>query len=134
MRLRHSTVFCTLFLVLGLTMAWGCGGGGGYNPDPDAMTDGVDDTTGDVVTDGDDDAPADAPSDTPGDVPTDVDDDDGGGPSRTYRPFHATTSGGVKASSTHYELEIFVAPTMPVGSGSSTNYNIKVGPAGVRSN
>jgi hypothetical protein len=135
MNVRHSRSLLTLLLILGLT-AWGCGGGGGHNPDLDAVTDGGDDAVGDVLTDGEDDAPADAPmdvpGDTPGDTPTDVEEDDGGGPGRTYRPFHATTSGGAKASSTNYELELFIAPTMPVGSGTSTNYNLKIGPAGIR--
>ena len=118
MNLRHSRALLTLFLTLGLATAWGCGGGGGHNPDLDALTDGGDDDViGDVLTDGDDDAPGDAPMDVPGDTPTDVEDDDGGGPGRTYRPFEALTSGGAKASSTNYELELFIAPVMPVGSG-----------------
>jgi hypothetical protein len=133
MNVRHSRGLLTLFLTLGLATAWGCGGGGGYQPHIDALTDGGDDATGDVLTDGDDDAPADAPMDTPGDAPTDVD-EDGGDPTRTYRPFLATTAGGDRASSTSYELELFIAPTMPVGSGTSANYNVKIGPAGIRGN
>jgi hypothetical protein len=128
-----------LFMILGLTAAWGCGGGGGFNPELDTNTDGDSDAI-DVLTDGEEDVPADTPmdtpmdvpGDTPGDTPTDVETDDGGGPSRTYRPFQALTSGGDKASSTNYELELFIAPVMPVGSSSSTNYNLRIGPAGVR--
>ena len=140
---RHSRALLTLFLALGLATAWGCGSGGGHNPDHDALTDGVDDdATGDVLTDGDDDAPMDAPMDVPMDTPTDtpmdtltdVEDDDGGGPGRTYRPFQAFTSGGAKASSTNYELELFISPVMPVGSGTSTNYDLKAGPAAIRGN
>ncbi len=133
----------TLFLMLGLTVAWGCGGGGGFNPELDTNTDGVDDdATSDVLTDGEDDVPTDVPmdgiedvpGDTPTDTPTDVEDDDGGGPGRTYIPFEAETSGGAKISSTNYNLELFIAPVRPVGNVSSTNYNFKLGPAGIRSN
>ena len=133
MNVRHARSLLTLFLVLGLATALGCGGGGGYQPNIDALTDGGDDgTTGDVPTDGDDDAPADAPMDSPGDAPTDVGEDGGGDATRTYRPFHVTTAGGDRASSTNYEVELFIAPIMPVGSGASANYNVKIGPAEIR--
>jgi hypothetical protein len=134
----------TLFLILGVT--WGCGGGGGFTPDPDITTDGDDDATSDVITDGEDDVPTDVPmdvpmdgvedvpGDAPTDTPTDVEDDDGGGPGRTYIPFEAETSGGARISSTNYNLEVFIAPVRPVGNVSSTNYNLKLGPAGIRSN
>ena len=142
MNRKTARSLLTLFLLLGLTVVWGCGGGGGFDPTLDTGTDGGDDdATGDVLTDGEDDVPTDVPTDVPmdgedvpTDTPTDVEDDDGGGPGRIYIPFHAETSGGAKISSTNYELELFIAPVRPVGTVSSTNYNLKLGPGGIRSN
>jgi len=110
-------------LVLGL-LAWGCSGAGGGPAFPDTTLDTVGDDTGaDTVPD----APADTPTDT------DTDTDAGEGPD-TVTPFIAGTSGGARLSSPGYSLELFIAPVGPVGGTSSTNFDLKLGPAGARSN
>jgi hypothetical protein len=117
-------------VLLGLIMAWGCGGPSGFVPewDSDAVEDGID-VGDDVPVDGEPDVPVDGDED----VPTDVEEEDGGGPGRTYIPFEAETAGGEVISSTSYTLELFVAPARPVGDISSTSFQFKLGPGGIRS-
>jgi hypothetical protein len=39
------------------------------------------------------------------------------------------SAGGVAGASTHYRLQLFVAPSSPVGSGSSEQFRLELGPA-----
>lgn len=129
---RPSRFLLMPFLILGLMMAWGCGGGGFNGGDTDTGTDADDeDTGGDVTTDGED-VPDDVPDDTIDDTPTDVEEDDGGG-AGGGTPFTAETAGGSRLTSPNYRLELFVAPVRPVGKATSTNYEFKLGPGGIRS-
>jgi hypothetical protein len=77
------------------------------------------------------DVPVDAPADTEEDSPPDVEPD--GAPGAPV-PFTSLTSGGARFTSPSYRLEVFIAPVGPTGKLSSTNHEIRLGPAGARSN
>ena len=130
--------FLTLLLCLGLVPAWGCGcGEDGPTPLLDTSTDTEDDGGGDATTDGED-APLDSVPDGDDviedtlDDAEDMEEEDGAG-TGGGTPFKAETSGGARLTSPNYELELFIAPVRPVGNPSSTNYNLKLGPGGIRS-
>ena len=45
--------------------------------------------------------------------------------------YQCITAGGSHLSSDHYRLKLFIAPTQPVGSGSSQSYRIRFGPGSI---
>lgn len=136
---RLTRFFLMILLFLGLSTAWGCGGcGAGDGPGlPDTSIDTGDDDMGmDVPADGED--TPDAPTDTltDGDVIEDTPEDtveEDTTATGAVIPFTSETSGGGRRTSPGYQLELFIGPVRPVGSTSSTNYDLKLGPGGVRS-
>ena len=90
----------------------------------------------DVSLDGPDDVSADGAGDAEGDpledVSGDVADEDAGS-SMGGNPFQCETSGGAMLSSESYSMDLFIGPVRPVGRVSSDNYQMKLGPAGMRS-
>ena len=56
---------------------------------------------------------------------------DAGGAEQMY-PSKSVTSGGGSVSSENYRLKLFIAPVRPVGTTSSPNYRVRLGPAGMK--
>ncbi len=50
----------------------------------------------------------------------------------TVPPFLSTTSGGAHLGSSHYRLDLFVAPVSPSGATASTQHRLRLGPAAAR--
>ena len=129
MKTRKGTSLAMLALMAVLAASWGlagCGGKSHPDEDGDAGADGDGVTDGEGITDGQEDIHGE------GDVPVDGDVTEGEvTPPAPPQAFETESAGGAKISSEHYKLEIFVAPARPVGSGSSTNYKVKLGPGGV---
>ena len=150
---NSGTQLCLLGVLTILT-ALGCGGGeqprdGGVDGDSadsggDIEVDdtGVDGDMGDGGADGDvepDSEVVDAGSDGDFEPDSEVDDagsdgdvvdvDSGGGLAHEFR---SQTSGGALRESTHYRLELFIAPTSPCGSVSTLRHGIEMGPGAVR--
>ncbi|MFH1437005.1 MAG: hypothetical protein ABIJ56_14950 [Pseudomonadota bacterium] len=143
MKSKIPKVLSALLMILCFAAFWQCGGGGGGDDDADVTTDGEDMDGVDGVTDAD--APGDPTGEDPAaevepdadqdaeeDAPGDTVEEDGVEPA-PVQPFLSETAGGASLSSANYKLELFVAPVRPVGSTSSASYNLKLGPAGVRS-
>ncbi len=98
--------------------------------DDDAADD--DDSVGDDDDAVDDDDSVGDDDDSVGDDDDSVgDDDDSTAPPVPPLEFVSVTSGGV-VTSTNYTLELYVAPAEPVGSASSTNYQLDLGPGAIR--
>ncbi len=93
---------------------------------PDVEVDGPDDASGDGLLD---------VPDVPGEVVPDADDvlDEDAGSSIGGNPFQCETSGGGMLSSENYTMDLFIGPVRPLGNVSSDGYQIKLGPAGMRS-
>jgi hypothetical protein len=145
-------VICFILLpAAGFTLLWGCDGNGKkVDADVVDITDGVDEGGIDFVTDEDvvtdpfvEDAPApDVPEDGQDgqdgqdmqeeDVIGDVEEEEAVHPGEP-QPYQCETAGGAVLTSDNYRLEVFVAPVRPIGNLSSTNYRLKLGPAGLRS-
>jgi hypothetical protein len=93
---------------------------------PDVVLDVPDDTVVDGLAD-----LSDLPGEVPGDAAGDVVDEDAG-PTMAGSPFRCETSGGGALSSESYSMDLFIGPVRPLGSLSSDNYTMKLGPAGMR--
>jgi hypothetical protein len=114
-------------LLAGLLAACDCGQNSPGPGLPDVSLDGPDD----VSTDGMDDVAGDPLEDVAGDAGDVLDEDTGS--SLGGNPFQCETSGGGMLSSESYSMDLFIGPVRPVGRVSSDNYQMKLGPAGMRS-
>lgn len=125
----------SLIIVMSGFIAWcGCNGGGsGGDDDGDGVTDGID--QGDIFMDVDgitDPFQDDIIGDTADVTGEDMEEEEMISPGEG-QPYQCVTSGGALLESDNYKLEVFIAPVRPIGTTSSTNYKLKLGPAGVRS-
>jgi len=131
MSLHRAKHMPAVLLALCLAASTGCGGGGGGPGPEDTSTDTEEEDTG--IDQGDV-----TPDTTPPDVTdteeegdaTDVTEEDPAGHGGTA--FISEGAGGAILTSTHFRLEVFVAPARPLGAGTSTNYSVTLGPAAVR--
>ncbi|MCO4773185.1 MAG: hypothetical protein KDA24_24340, partial [Deltaproteobacteria bacterium] len=86
-----------------------------------------DDATGD-----DDDATGDDDDATGDDDDATGDDDDATSPPLPPYEFTSNTSGGAVLTSPNYSLELYLGPSEPIGSRTSTGYQLELGPGAVR--
>ena len=125
--MASKLVYVSVTAVLLGFLITGCGGsatGGAKDGAPGAdgvATDGGPDGGGDAVSPEDGGGDAVAPEDGGG---------DGGAPQA--HEFLCETSGGSRASSASYRLELFFAPVPPVGGTTSANYRLQLGPGAAR--
>jgi hypothetical protein len=124
----------SILLALLLGGALGCGDTNAPDDDDDSTFPGDDDdATGDDddATGDDDDATGDDDDATGDDDDATGDDDDATTPLPPYL-FTSHTSGGEVLTSPGYSLELYVAPAEPIGSPSSSGYQLQLGPGAVR--
>jgi hypothetical protein len=119
---------------------FGCDGGGGNGRhDADVIVDGVDDGGAEIPTEADgiedpaaeDVAAEDSVDVPPEDVTETVEEEIIITPGEG-QPYQCETAGGAFLESDNYRLEVFIAPVRPIGSVSSPNYQLKLGPGSTR--
>jgi len=133
MKNRIPLLLSLIIVMSGFIAWWGCNGGGSGGDDGDGVTDGID--QGDIFTDVDgitDPFQEDMIGDIPDVTGEDMEEEEMISPGEG-QPYQCVTSGGALLESDNYKLEVFIAPVRPIGTTSSTNYKLKLGPAGVRS-